>query len=190
MYWRDPKKWCALENYMGATLEVTIWRDDKSFNASHWHRHAYLSKNFFSTPLLHLKWKASAHKQSYFPPRRESFIYILSHHSFFENFLESIAVILSLMCLSENKINCGITVMLESFDIFTYSLRLKFRGAPAFMFFSTNRASQIPLYHIILWILQSCTYLCLMFLIIVLVSFYSLHNYWVALVARFLLWVA
>ena len=76
---------------------------------------------------------------------------LLSHHPFFEHLLESIAVILSLTCLSRNKINCGITVMFESFDIFTSSLLLNFRGALAFMFCSTKkRASKIPLYHILL----------------------------------------
>ena len=54
---------------------------------------------------------------------------MLSHHPFFEHLLESIAVILSVICLSRNKINCGITVTFESFDIFTSSLLLNFRGA-------------------------------------------------------------
>ena len=64
---------------------------------------------------------------------------MLSHHPFFEHILESIAVILSVTCLSRNKINCGITVMFESFDIFTSSLLLNFRGALAFMFCSTKK---------------------------------------------------
>ena len=64
---------------------------------------------------------------------------MLSNHPFFEHLLESIAVILSVICLSRNKINCGITVMLESYDIFTSSLLLNFRGALAFMFCSTKK---------------------------------------------------
>ena len=36
---------------------------------------------------------------------------MLSHHHFFEHFLESIVVILSVMCLSQNAVNCGITLM-------------------------------------------------------------------------------
>ena len=64
---------------------------------------------------------------------------LLSHHPFFEHLLESIAVILSVTCLSRNKINCGITMMFESFDIFTSSLLLNFWGALAFMFCSTKK---------------------------------------------------
>ena len=75
---------------------------------------------------------------------------MLSHHPFFEHFLESIAIILSVICLSRNKINCGITVMLESFVIFTSSLLLNFRGVMAFMFCSTNKGKRdtILSYHI------------------------------------------
>ena len=64
---------------------------------------------------------------------------MLSHHPFFEHLLESIAFILSVTFLSRNKINCGITVMFESFDIFTSSLLLNFRGALSFMFCSTKK---------------------------------------------------
>ena len=67
------------------------------------------------------------------------YLLMLSHHPFFEHLLKSIAVILSLTCLSWNKINCGINVMFESFDIFTSSLLLNFRGALAFMFCSTKK---------------------------------------------------
>ena len=128
---------------------------------------ALLKIYIFHTPIA-FKMKSSSTWAILLPSAQgQSYTFMLSNHPFFKHFLESIAVILSLMCLSRNKIDCGITVMLESFDIFTSSLLLNFRGAPAFMFCSTNRASEIPLYHIILWTLQSCRYLCFMLLIIV-----------------------
>ena len=59
----------------------------------------------------------------------QSFILMLSHHPFFEHFLESIGVILNVMCLSQGTVNCGITLILASFDIFVSTLLLNFRGA-------------------------------------------------------------
>ena len=103
-----------------------------------------------------------------FPLRRAFLLFfMLSLHQFFEHFLESTAVILSVMCLSRNTIDFGITVVLESFDIFISSLLLDFRGALAFMFCYQIRASEIPLYRIMLWTLQSCIFLCFMLLIII-----------------------
>src|SRR4051812_14478138 len=75
---------------------------------------------------------------------------MLSHHPFFEHLLESIAVILNLICLSRNKINCGITMMFEYFDILTSSLLLDFRVPWNLCFALQIRASEIPLYHIMI----------------------------------------
>lgn len=66
------------------------------------------------------------------------YFYVESPSFFFEHLLESIIVILSVICLSQNMINCGITLMLLSLIIFTSSLPMNFRGAWAFMFCCTN----------------------------------------------------
>jgi hypothetical protein len=42
------------------------------------------------------------------------YFYVVSSSSNFKHFLESIAIILSVMCLSQNTVNCGITLMLVS----------------------------------------------------------------------------
>ena len=66
----------------------------------------------------------------YFPPRRAFLLLLMIESPFLlEHLLESTAVILSATCLSRNNVNCGITVMFESFDIFTSSLPLNIRGA-------------------------------------------------------------
>ncbi len=115
---------------------------------------------------------------------------LLSHHPFFEHLLESIAVIFSVTCLSRNKINCGITVMFESFDIFTSNLLLNFRGALAFMFCSTKRNGKRDTtlsYHTMnIAILQVLMFHIAYYYIGI---FHSLHYYWAALVAYFLLWI-
>jgi hypothetical protein len=41
-------------------------------------------------------------------------LYIESSSSNFKHILESLAVILSVMCLSQNMVNCGITLMFVS----------------------------------------------------------------------------
>jgi hypothetical protein len=41
-------------------------------------------------------------------------LYVESSSSNFKHLLESMAVILSAMCLSQNTVNCGITLMLVS----------------------------------------------------------------------------
>ena len=79
------------------------------------------------------------------------YFYVESPSSFFQHLLESITIILSAMCLSQNTVNCGITVMLLSLIIFTSSLLLNFRGVWAFMFCVIKKqASEIPLYHALL----------------------------------------
>ena len=126
-----------------------------------------LLKIYIFNTLIAFKMKSSSTWAILLPSAQgQSYTFMLSHHPFFEHFLESIAVILSLMCLSQNKINCGITVMLESFDIFTSSLLLNFRGAWHLCFAPQIRASEIPLYHIMLWTLQSCRYLCFILLLL------------------------
>jgi hypothetical protein len=53
------------------------------------------------------------------------------------------------------------------------------------------KASEIPLFQILLWALQSCSFLYFMLLVIrVLVLFHSLHDYEITLVAYLLLWIA
>ena len=116
---------------------------------------------------------------------------MLSHHPFFEHFLESIVVILSVMCLSQNIINCGMTLMLLSL----ISLILVFpwtSEVPGHLCFAIQkRASEIPSYHILLWALQSCELICFMFVAIsMLISFHSLHAYWVTLFAFASSWIA
>ena len=66
------------------------------------------------------------------------FTFMLCLHPFFEHFLESTTVILSIICLSQNMIDCGITLMLLSLTITTSSLSMNFKGARAFMFCCTN----------------------------------------------------
>jgi hypothetical protein len=63
---------------------------------------------------------------------------MLCLHSFFEHYLESTTVILSIICLSQNMIDCGITLMLLSLTITTSSLSMNSRGASAFMFCRSN----------------------------------------------------
>jgi hypothetical protein len=152
-------------------------------------RNNHLSKHFLS---LFYKWKALAHVKSLLPSTKGlSFTFILSHHTFFEHFLESIVVILSVMCLSQNTVNCGITLMLVSL-IFLLLVFSWTSEVPQHLCFTPQiKASEIPLYHILLWALQSCNFLCFMLLIIgVLVLFHRLHDYEVTLAACFLLWIA
>src|SRR5215203_3115094 len=68
----------------------------------------------------------------------QSFTFMLCLHSFFEHYLESTTVILSIICLSQNMIDCGITLMLLSLTITTSSLSMNSRGAWAFMFCRSN----------------------------------------------------
>jgi hypothetical protein len=42
------------------------------------------------------------------------YFYVESSSSIFKHLLESITIILSVMCLSQNTVNCGITLMLVS----------------------------------------------------------------------------
>jgi hypothetical protein len=72
----------------------------------------HLSKQFLS---LFYKWKALAHVNPCFPLRRDFILfYVESSSSILRHLLESIVVILSVMCLSQNTVNCGITLMLVS----------------------------------------------------------------------------
>ena len=91
---------------------------------------------------------------------------MMSHHPFFEHFLESITVILSIICLSQNMISCGISLMLLSLT----NLLLVFlwtSEVPGHLCFAVQiQASEIPLYHILLWTLQSCLLKCFMMLVI------------------------
>jgi hypothetical protein len=106
----------------------------------------HLSKQFLS---LFYKWKALAHLKSLLPSVKGlSFTFMLSHHTFFEHLLESIVFILSVMCLSQNTVNCGITLMLISLIflplVFSWSSEV-----PRNLCFAPQiKASEIPLYHI------------------------------------------
>ena len=76
-----------------------------------WHE-LHFSKYIFNTSIA-LKIKSSSPWVILLSSAKgQSFILMLSHHLFFENFLESIIVILSVMCLSQNAVICGITMML------------------------------------------------------------------------------
>jgi hypothetical protein len=69
----------------------------------------HFSKQFLS---LFYKRKALAHVDPCFPLRRAFLLlYIESSSSKFKHLLESMAVVLSVMCLSQNTVNCGITLM-------------------------------------------------------------------------------
>jgi hypothetical protein len=152
-------------------------------------RNNHLSKQFLS---LFYKWKALAHVNPCFPLWRGFLLlYVESSSSIFKHLLESIIVILSAMCLSQNMVNCGITLMLVSL-IFLLLIFSWTSEVPWHLCFAPQiKASEIPLYHILLWALQSCNFLCFMLLIIsVLVFYHGLHEYEVTLVAYFLLWIA
>jgi hypothetical protein len=119
------------------------------------------------------------------------YFYVESSSSNFKHFLESMVVVLSVMCLSQNTVNCGIILMLVSliFLLLVFSWTSK---VPQHLCFAPQiKASGIPLFHILLWILQSCCFLCFLLLVIsALALFHSLHNYEITLVAYFLLWFA
>jgi hypothetical protein len=144
--------------------------------------------NFLS---LFYKWKALAHVNPCFPLRRFFLLlYVESSSSNFKHLLESMAVVLSVMCLSQNTVNCGITLMLVSL-IFLLLVFSWTSEVPWHLCFAPQiKASEIPLFHILLWALQSYNLLCFILLIIsVLVLFHRLHDYEITLVAYFLLWI-
>jgi hypothetical protein len=65
-----------------------------------------------------------------------------------KHLLESIAVILSVMCLSQNTVNCGITLMLASL-IFLLLVFSWTSEVPQHLFFGPQiKASGVPLFHI------------------------------------------
>jgi hypothetical protein len=126
-------------------------------------------------------------------PLRRAFIlfYVESSSSNFKHLLESMTVVLSVMCLSQNMVNCGITLMLVSLIflllVFSWTSEVPWH----LCFAPQTKASEIPFFHILLWALQSCSFLCFMlFVISVLALFHSLHDYEITLVAYFLLWIA
>jgi hypothetical protein len=126
-------------------------------------------------------------------PLRRAFLllYVESSSSNFKHLLESMAVVLSAMCLSQNMVNCDITLILVSllFLLLVFSWTSE---VPWHLCFAPQiKASGIPLFHILLWALQSCSFLCFMLLVIsVLVLLHSLHDYEITLVAYLLLWIA
>jgi hypothetical protein len=127
-----------------------------------------------------------------FPLRRAFLLlYVESLFSNFKHLLESMAVVLSAMCLSQKMVNYGITLMLVSL-IFLLLVFSWTSEVPWHLCFAPQiKASEIPLFHILLWALQSCDFLCFMLLVIsVLVLLHSLHDYEIILVAYFLLWIA
>jgi hypothetical protein len=127
-----------------------------------------------------------------FPLRRAFLLlYVESSSSNFKHLLKSMAVVLSAIFLSQNTVNCGITLMLVSL-IFLLLVFSWTSEVPWHLCFAPQiKASEMPLFHILLWALQSCSFLCFMLLVIsVLVPFHSLHDYEITLVAYFLLWTA
>jgi hypothetical protein len=79
-----------------------------------------------------------------------SFTVMLSLHLLtLKHLLESIAVILSVMCLSQNTVNCGITLTLVSL-IFLLLVFPWTSKVPQHLCFAPQiKASGIPLFHII-----------------------------------------
>jgi hypothetical protein len=119
------------------------------------------------------------------------YFYVESSSSNFKALLESIAIILSVMCLSQNTVNCGITLMLAYLICLLLVFSWTSEVPQHLCFASQIKASGIPLFHILLWTLQSCNFLYFMILLISLLAlFHSLHNCEVALLAYFLLWIA
>jgi hypothetical protein len=118
-------------------------------------------------------------------------LYVESSFSNFKHLLESMAVVLSAMCLSQKTVNYGIILMLVSL-IFLLLVFSWTSEVPWHLCFAPQiKASEIPLFQILLWALQSCDFLCFMLLVIsVLVLLHSLHDYEITLVAYFLLWIA
>jgi hypothetical protein len=127
-----------------------------------------------------------------FPLRRAFLLlYVESSSSNFKHFLKSMTVVLSVMCLSQNIVNCGITLMLVCLIflllVFSWTSEVPWH----FCFAPQIKASEILLFHILLWALQFCSFLCFMLLVIsVLALFHSLLDYEITLVAYFLLWIA
>jgi hypothetical protein len=148
----------------------------------------HLSKQFVS---LFYKWKALAHVNACFPLRMAFLLlYVESSSSIFEHLLESIAIILSAMCLSQNMVNCGITLMLVSL-IFLLIIFSWTSEVPWHLYFAPQiKASEIPLYHILLWAYNPVTSYISCSLLLVLVFLHGLHDYEVTLLAYFLLWIA
>jgi hypothetical protein len=127
----------------------------------------------------------------YFPLRRAFLVFVESSSSNFKHFLESMAVVLSVMCLSQNMVNCGITLMLVSLIFLLLVFPWTSEVPQHLCFASQIKASGIPLFHVLLWALQSCSFLCFMLLVIsALALFHSLLDYEITLLAYFLLWIA
>jgi hypothetical protein len=162
--------------------------DSKNPIACRWQQQPPLKTIFISV----LKWKALAHVNPCFPLQRAFLLlYVESSSSNFKHLLESMAVVLSAICLSRNTVNCGITLMLVSLIflllVFSWTLEVPWN----LCFAPQIKASEIPLFHILLWALQSCNFLCFMLLVIsVLVLLHSLHDYGITFVAYLLLWIA
>jgi hypothetical protein len=108
-----------------------------------------------------------------------------------KHLLESIYVILSVMCLSQNTVNCGITLMLISL-IFLLLVFPWTSEVPQHLCFAPQiKASGIPLFHIIYEHYNLATsYVSWLLVISILALFHSLLDYEVTLVAYFLLWIA
>jgi hypothetical protein len=79
-----------------------------------------------------------------------------SSSSIFKHLLESIDVVLSVICLSQNTVNCGIILMLVSL-IFLLLVFSWTSEVPWHLCFAPQiKAKEIPLYHILLWAYVSC----------------------------------
>jgi hypothetical protein len=116
--------------------------------ASRWHETTTSQNKFLS---LFYKWKALAHVKSLLPSAKGlSFTFMLSLYLLtLKHLLESIAVILSVMCLSQNMVNCGITLMFVSL-IFLLLVFPWTSEVPQHLCFAPQiKESGIPLFHII-----------------------------------------
>jgi hypothetical protein len=138
---------CQIFKELGTALTCLLWKiASPHCQPLTWKNH--LSNNFLS---LFYKWKSLAHVKSLLPSTKGlSFTVMLSLHLLtLKHLLESIVVILSVMCLSQNTVNCGITLMLVSL-IFLLLVFPWTSEVPQHLCFAPQiEASGIPLFHII-----------------------------------------
>jgi hypothetical protein len=180
---------CQIFKELGTALTYLLWKIARThFQSLTGNNH--LSKWIFIS-VLQMKSSSTCLITAFLYEGPFFYFYAESPSSNFKHFLESIAIILSVMCLSQNTVNCGITLMLVSL-IFLLLVFPWTSEVPQHLCFAPQiKASRIPLFHILLWALQSCSFLCFMlFVISALALFHSLLDYEITLVAYFLLWIA
>jgi hypothetical protein len=186
LYKRAPM--CQIFKELGIALTCLVWKI-ASTHCQSLTGNNHLSKQTFIS-VLQMKSSSTCLITASLCEGPFVYFYDESSCSKFKHFLESIAVILSVMCLSQNTVNCGITLILVSL-IFLLLVFPWTSEVPQHLCFAPQiKASGIPFFHILLWVLQSCSFLYFMLLVIsALTLFHSLHNYEITLVAYFLLWI-